>query len=1064
MPPSELSMEASSALSKAAVRFKPLLPSTRSPPQHRQLDATAEDGQVAGEVRDNTPLIGRSQSAAAGSGGSGGGWSSLIRQSLAVVVLLSTGISALLFASAFSSSTVLPPDSFPASASSCPSPLPDLEPIDADADYWPTMRTTLRLCPANAHSTVVLAAGSRWLTDPVEGMRRHAWSVAKPAGDKVSAESNILASALMQGVGYGEPAWEPDEWQVDWNERKRQQRAALEQSKQSKQSEPSNRRHRTAPPIWPPTAAHSSASTAAAFLSPSSSSAFAAFNASVVPALLSSSSPSQAAVLLTALSQTVASFDSDSPSVRAYLDRAASYSFHSDFNWDWARWKATKAPWYEIQLSDQPASSAHRLLFWESEWVLGEDGLNTTEVRTTSVGDGLSTMVVVYEGRQHEPLKGEEFVRAPMDVAKAALQGTLSCRYEAEVDLEVVRKRQVAGEKVDVQQLDEVLKGLTDFTADAILVPVYVEFLWQDSHYRLHCPAYAAAFNDKYVLDQHRLGPMLRVTALHFSFKQESHAALYGFQSISLPLCYTRLRHVQSSVTLGGVLHGPPVLITPQQLHDWLNHYLFLGFQHVNVPDRFGSLLPSLYPYIQQGLVSWTRIPFLVPMHMPYMDQHLVVNYFLAHHRHVADWALVLDVDELLTFSHPYFSHNPNVVQPPHDSCSARSAAWEAWRAGTADRARTTSSGAQLCRSIVSSYLSMVSATSPLLRDMSLQSVPMWGLPPGAAQQLLLHANRTEALRHHFDAVLPPLSDRIPFGEHLYRRWNVSLLTFAAQQLNHSHLPYQHVSDTFPYRNKGADQRPKPFFQPLYACNAHQHGTFYARKATVSEQERVVQLSQARDMWGFFPDAGSAAGVMHALNGLRAEQPMHPELDLHRLLCDDASTAARWNFTGTGCCDSSRANATLACFLASPSTSTSARSSTFTAFDLAILTPLFPVLSQTVDRYQRAVYPQHVPNAPLAIYAPHVSHYFCANAAMQRWLVCSTVGYSSHINTHPGLAMDSKQDREREAAEDESLLLLRQRRREWMRGREWNYHRDHLLYWERWRAEEQQAGHTYSTC
>ena len=840
------------------------------------------------------------------------------------------------------------------------------EEIDAADD--PLMRTSLRLCPA-APSCVVLPWTSRWLHPAAPRVARYAGSVDEGGALNLSVD---LPSALIHGphlrlgVGYGLTEHESQPWQsTDWPTYARQQADARQQRDAS----------------------------------PSSSSA---------------------------------SFDLDPPDVQQRLEWLASYDYHQAEQREAAlppRYEPTPAPWFEVDLRDEAGGADQRLLILEAEWLqLGQpfrrglwaegEGEDDDAAEAQSLVDGVSLLVVLLPVVPFYDSVNVSVFDIPFsnDAFAERLFARVGCSFGVEVE-----DRASSPHFAAATAAAAAVRG-------AELRPVTLQHnpLWKGvSHHMVHCPLPPLALPLRRLLSEERpSGPPLSLTSLTLHFPDAADWTSFGLRSLTLPLCLLRSRAVTTALVLSSQL-GPPHMLRPSQLHDFLAYYLFLGVQRIHVPDRYGSLLPSLLPYLAQGAVAYTRQPFLTPHHQPYLDQVPALAAALMRERLTAEWVISVDVDELLSFDHPYWAEGAG-VHPPDDLC------WP-------HPLRPPPTAVERCSSMLSDFFAQ-----PGMGELSLlvlPSVPHWAMKPS------LNATLT-SLYHP-----PSSSDR---DTQLHPPLTAALTTLA---------PF-HPVEVWSRRSHAAEfHRFKCLFRPAHVQSITMHDVV-ANERSVREGRTGMKVEAWHKYWG---DAGLQRHKEHIMNHTLLTDP-HPLLALAPLFCDThppppADIQRSFNLScctaaAKGSARSASSASVLNCF---------ARTEGFDPYLLSTLTPLFPTVGQSNPKVPpHLLLPVKLPPRtyplPLALFGLHISHVFCMFLHPRVWPQCTTAQLTWNKGPMWGEGKRDGSAFEAEEQEERGKALLTRMLREWWGSRMWAEHRDMRGYeerrqqWEAWRMKEAEQG------
>ena len=906
--------------------------------------------------------------------------------------------------SSYSSLSPSVPSSRSSSSSSARAPLA--------SDYWPSMVTSVRQCPASPSSTVLLGAGSRWLVDPHSSIPRFAFTVSARGrllyADMLSGDG---PGVLLGGVGYGVAEWDL-------------RRATTEEAGQTDANAAINalvgrlRQQQTASPTQPATAPPSSAAARLRF----------PFDQ---PDVLSSTSTAPLNVSI-ALDQLTA-YRRDSMWLPFFAGRERGEPIMNE----------TPGPWWELRLPNVSGHGDMRALFFGTELVLAD---------STGRGPHSSTTAMVLHARGSKEQKSGFMQHiSGEDAAGDELFSHFSCSFTADIDDEQLRERRGRNSSSD-QQLD-----LSDGALQAQLFELHShtavvyarrnKHSWGDAGWDLECPLPAVVQSSPHFLDQHSSGPLLRLRSLQFHLTRDTITA-YHFATVSLPLCLVRTRRSHSSLMLGQALFSPQINLDPDNLHTWLQYHLFMGVQQIHIVDRFGWMYPSLLPYMQAGLMDYYRWPALLPFDgLVYLDQILITSTLQQHARLSSEWVLEMDTDEFFTPVHPYFTENEQVVQPPQLDCyqSQRTTADDAAAAAAraAEEPHNVSIAApQYCVSILSRLLSL--ATDYSVRNFVVPSVPMHGLSPAVDERLQAQYREEARLRESWSEKLAELSTD--------QHWAAQLA--AASQPPHSRallldrlvwselsvspqlaVPSSSVLELFPRRMKGMDgSRPKHLFTPLHVGHINQHQLWYHNGPAAAASVHRYEVES--DTSSFFPNAGANRWRRRPVQSLDIPTNV-AAVDLVSLYCATSSSFPS-SPQLTDCCKtaSSAFNATQRCLAQQLNVEQR-------QWELATLSPLFPLVSSGGH------------SIPLSIVA-HMSHYFCSSRSRHQYAQCSVgeivarslKGWqpAADVSTVPVTQAEIESFEEEE---DAALKLTRQRVREWrVKQWPWTLHRDQREYWQ----------------
>ena len=726
------------------------------------------------------------------------------------------------------------------------------------------------------------------------------------------------------------------------------------------------------------------------------------------------------------------------PALPSFLSAISSYTFHSDEALP--PYEPTHAPWYELELDASGPAAGYRLVVQEAEWMLrshpwrqgalGSNAPREESGRNPPVVDGVSLLVVLYPtaallAKQHKSFL--DVFYANHSLAMQLLSG-LQCGFTAQTRQQAV----AAIGSEEAARADAVAAAINGAVPRE--VRVFSHPLWEGyTHYLLHCPFphSVSAFDSRLLTHQQAAGPPLALTELSIYQPSLQQAASFGFSSLAVPLCLLRMRRVRTAVVLHSLL-GPPHQLRVHHLHSFLAYYLFLGVQLFLIPDRYGSLLPSLLPYLRLGVVLYYHQPFLSPYHQPYLDQTPLLYAQVMRLRLVAEWLLNVDMDEYVGSDHPYYSENEDVVVGPDDAC------WRERPQPGAPEAEDRRDGRLpdffRCRSMLDSLLSLPG--SDRLSVLTLANVPHWSL----ARRI----NRT---------LSRPPSPSSP----------VSIAAIAAM----------HPLDVWPHRSHSAEyHRFKCLFRPHHVHTLNQHDV--TLNPVAAEARRVGEKVEA---WHkFMGDAGIqrhkdlviGQAVLERAGSEEEEEEgedeesqlqagamskeewryssnehvsWHPALQLSALLCNRSEERAQLlslTFNLSCCLQPDAANL---CFCQHPS---------FSPYVLATLTPLFPTVSQS-DPYspKHPALPLPLPlntfPHPLALFSLHVAHLFCLHLPVGQYLRCHpSLMTWKHRGAMWGEGRTQGIAFTPEESEERSRVLVRQRMLQWLRAQSWSREADML--------------------
>ena len=965
------------------------------------------------------------------------------------------------------------PSSAPSSSSSFPSPPPD---------FWPTMVTTLRQCPSDP-STMVLSSASRWLTDPDAAVSQFAYTIDSRGRRRDAWQQRDVTSAsiLRPGIGYGAPEWDQTQ---------------SEAAPQAATAAPTSTHH----------TARSFSERLRALLLPSSVASAASFAAAPSPSSErppmrvrtfdrhinewvrklraanphnlttpretispplppssplypfghshpspNTSSPSDSIndeLSYSPTSSSTTSSSLDDPTT--LLDQTIAY--HRDHEWHLAKedrrgpYFEVTAPWFEAEMPG-PTIERRRLLFYGIEAILPPQSAPAAHPLLIAV-----TATVIHSD---VPLSGLQWhMTSDMDYSKA-LFASASCSLHVDVDDESLRRRVEEGEVIDVGAVRRraVHLSITRLLSNA-LSPVWVDQprpRSQEHSMRLACSIPPSLITSAELLDQSPHGPLLRIRAVELHVNSTAYSA----NSWVLPVCYIRTRRSVTSLMLGQPAYGPPSTLSPDLVHQWIQYHLFLGVQQVYITDRFGSLLATLRPYMERGLLDYVRWPFLFPVEMaPYQDQPYVIHYLQQFARLASDWVLQVDADEYYTPVHPYFTENPRVVRAAPDSCFERGAAWEEWerQRGQPQTMSFAADSAQLllpqpCRSILGEVVSLASMHG--MHGFGLPSVPMLGLAADARASIEREVSGRTVLEQHWSDVV----DRHPTLGATVAEWTTHSRQVLKDRLVWSELApstascSMNVLDVFPARLHGTDGRLKMLYAARWVENIWQHYLVYTD--AYEAQLGPIHHFQPRYDQGW-PNSGAnhwrRSTVQEASVNASSTRGLSPATSLSHSLCSaphstkDVETLPKPVRGGVKECCKRKGEEQEGCIA-------DAINRMGGQWEVARVTPHFPRLSE-VFTSQYALEGWYL-DLPLSI-INHISHLFCLSYPRDEltscglWRMFGTQMKTLNETRDPQTAAQMKQF---EADDDASLTLIRATYRAWRLTQDWALQPDQRSYW-----------------
>ena len=894
-------------------------------------------------------------------------------------------------------------------------------------EFWPTMATSVRQCPAWADRTTRLSPASRWLTQPYDLIRRYAYSIDE-SGRRRDADRQLghTVGVLKQGTGYGVPEWEPAwsrnptmpsaaerpiQQRIDgWVRRLRKERMA--------NSTNSNSTSRAVSPF------------------------------DELPATVTEHDRRRAAEL-----DRVAAYDRGFES--SFYDRAhAGHPYEGPLS-------ETTAPWFELQLAGPP-HARYRLIFYGTEAVLPE---------AANVTEGLiSTLLMLLQSVDTEPRVIVPYPGNEVDRFER-LVTNLSCSFHLELDEQLLHQRGEAGQL----PADETeYRGWLLESRKWQQHPQPARFVHTIQASYVQCAMPIALLSSRFLLDQHPAGPVLRLVGVQYQLSAGARMSVEesGFQRVSLPLCLLRTRRVHSALMLAKSISGPPTdVLSADMLHQWLQYHLFLGMQAIHVIDRYGSLYPSLTPYIESGLLDYFRLPFLLPITIfPWQDQQLAMTLMLHATRHTADWVWEADPDEYLSFVHPYFTDNSDTVKPPHAGCHDSQVAHALFTETKAAAAELASSPPvplsdwqqpQRCESLLFSFFSLAERYN--VTALLLLSVVMDGWSD--VTRLAVEADRStrEQLQKDWSRLIHEHGE-LQSDEQMdaySQRVLVGRLTWSELAASPSLFPATSILDMYPYRAIDVDNRPKWLFSPRYAIGLKEHDLQY-------EPERAKRVVKHKAASLF-----SNAGTNH--NGTRRNTLAQLNFtsaggnsdwggtDLYAFFC--ASTSNQSSVQGSAvrrCCLLPSATAARDCLDTAMSNSTAANEdaaaeskkraagvegtgswepdSTLSArWQLATHDPLFPRIEQ-LNATLRDVPPFMQP-LPLSL-AARVLHFYCLARSDDFGKACRQDWRGNRERKE-----EMQGDEALVKTEDQAIVNTRTAFRRWrVRQSQWVL-RDQRLYW-----------------
>ena len=971
------------------------------------------------------------------------------------------------------------------------------------ADFWPTMVTTLRQCPSDP-STMVLSSASRWLTDVESAVSQFAYTVDDKGRRRDAWQQRDVASTsvLRPGIGYGAP-----EWDQTRSEAAPPTRSIATPTTTSPPIHPraQSLTERLSALLWP-----SSAASAVPTPSPSASSPH--FPSTGQPPLRvrtfdrhinewvrklraahphSLTTPQEASSPPLPLSAPLHPFGlshptpnpnaSSSPSLdiadelsyspsspsttstsiddsTTLLDQSIAYI--RDHEWTQAKedkrgpYFEVTAPWYEAELPHSD-TERRRLLFYGIETILPPkppvSSAAAERLPAYPVTIGLSATVL----RNDVPLTGLTWhMTSDMDYSRA-LFATASCSLHVDVDEEALRRRMEGGEVVDVERLRQQRLALSSTRLlSQPLAPVWVGYPDphpQEHSMRLFCNIPPSVMSSTELLDQHPLGPLLRIRAVELHVDSSKYLA----QSWVLPVCYVRTRRSVSALILGQPAYGPPSTLGADLLHQWIQYHLFLGVQQVYIADRFGSLLAPLRPYLEQGLLDYVRWPFLFPLEQaPYQDQPYVILYLQQFARLASDWVLQLDADEYYTPVHPYFTDNPRIMQPAADSCFNARAAWEEWERQQAQSSTMTFPPdsahlllPQVCRSILSEVVSLSAQYG--VHNFKLPSVPMMGLPDAARAAIegeLVNRSSLDQYWSHIVDSHPTLGSTVAEWTSYSRQVLKDRLVWSDLAPSTSSCALNAL-DLFPARLHGTDGRLKMLYWARFVDNIWQHDVFLS-------EDYAAQLGPMRHFHPRYDQGWPNSGANHWRKPLVQQAAVNTSsargssqaASLRHTLCsapqsvEDVDRLPETVRVGVRECCQRKAEEQEGCIADAIKRSGG-------QWEVATLTPHFPLLSE-VFTSQYALEGWYL-DLPLSL-LNHISHLFCLSYPRRElpscglWRMFGTQIKTLNETRDPQTAVQMEAF---EPQEDVALTLVRAAFRSWRLAQTWALHPDQRSYW-----------------
>ena len=686
-----------------------------------------------------------------------------------------------------------------------------------------------------------------------------------------------------------------------------------------------------------------------------------------------------------------------------------------------SRYQPVSAPWYEVEFTSTGVGAGWRLLVHEAQWRLS----SLADTAAAAVVEGVDVVISIVP------------VAAYWDTAPATLNGTiLNYHYVNHTLTEALLNRMQCSFTADERGSDagvgETIKRVR--TAAALITSASAlrvtftanPFLVGTTHHIVHCPfprlpAHVQSLlirPNSSVIDEPRL--QLSSISLHLDM---STSSAFGLSVLRLPLCLLRHRRVTAALVLSTQL-GPPHLLRPRRLHAFLSYYMFLGVQLFIVPERFGPLLHALQPQIDMGAVWYVRQPFQSAYHQPYLDQMPVLHSCVLRVQYAAEWVFSMDVDEYVSFDHPYWTEGAG-VQPPSDGC---------WLSdgGRAVDGDSVGSG---CRSLLSAWLSQPGFEH--LSLISLANVPHWGLAQPVNKSLLSLSSSPSAATAYIHSLHPlDVWTRRCYGAEKYRYKLLFRPTHVSTVTMHEATLRADCCESPDGVGGGVVDAWEKYWGDA-GLQEHRDTVLRDALTETAGMDLAALIQQEQDKAEVHKDENGELIIHIRVPELSVQHEAvrwHPSLQLLDVLCGAEMrerTDVQLSFN-LRCCDVAYAN--NSCFVHG--------AAHFSPYLLATLTPLFPTVAQSnTFSPSHPTSPRPIPDwarpLPLALFGSHVSHLICSHMAAVDLPHCTAANRTLTMepmwgeSQRAGIAFDAEHGDER------SKVLLRATLKQWLAQQHW---------------------------
>ena len=682
-------------------------------------------------------------------------------------------------------------------------------------------------------------------------------------------------------------------------------------------------------------------------------------------------------------------------------------------------YQSTTAPWYEVSLSPTGRGAGWRLTVHEAQWRLS----SPHAAKRVEGVDIIFTIVPVaaywdtVEQAKRDTLLSYSYTNSTLTAA--ALDG-MRCSFTADElgDVQTVENAETAEDvRTAAALINEASSAPVTFTENPFLLGGGV------THHVIHCPLPSLPRHVHSLLINHA-SSATATSRLHLSsislHLDERHSSAFGFSVLTLPLCLLRHRRVGVALVLSTQL-GPPHLLHPLRLHAFVAYHMFLGVELFIVPERFGPLLDALLPYIAMGALWYVRQPFPVAVHQPYLDQVPVLHSCVLRLQYAAEWVLSVDVDEYITFDHPYWTEGEG-VQPPSDDC---------WLS-ISDQAVDGGSAAG-CRSLLSAFLSQPGFDQ--LSLFSLANVPHWGLAHSVNETLQSLSSSPFAATAYLRSLHPlDVWTRRSYGSEKYR----FKLLFRPSHIRTVTMHEATLRPDCCWSGVGGgvvDAWEKYWGDA--GLQQHKETILHNALTETPGVDMATLLEQQEEQAEVYEDEHGNVTLIVRVPELSAAHEAvrwHPQLRLLDLLCTAEMrerSEVQLSFD-LSCCD--LVDTTNNCFVEG--------AASFSSYLLATLTPLFPTVAQSNPfSPTHPALPHPLPEwsrpLPLSLFGSHISHFVFSHKAAVELPHCTAANRSLRMEAMWGESHRAGIAFEAEDGEERSKVKLRAQFKQWSARPPW---------------------------